>query len=140
MSESAKRKQIRDTVKALLASQLSYLPTLRVYTQQRSYVPEGVDHYANVFFLKGDVEHSGNYREDSGTLIIRISTTSQRAPDDELDDLNQHIESVIDASADLGGIVESIQQNNWQYGMDEQTGHTWLGLVYAVTYTTQFED
>lgn len=139
MQATLKRKQIRDEIAQRLSDRLVFLPTLRISTQQRSHIPDGVDHYANVFFHKGDVQQTGDYRDDIGTLVIRIATTAQQAVDDELDDLGNHIEAVVDASYDLGGIVGGITQSNWQYGIDEQTGHSWLAYVYTVKFETPFE-
>lgn len=136
MQATQQRKLIRDEVAQRLRDQLAFLPTLTVHTQQRSHIPEGVDHYANVFFNKGDIQQQGDFRDDAGTLIIRIATVSQRNVDDELDDLGHHIETVIDQSYNLGGIVSDITQTNWHYGMDEQTGHSWLAYIYTVNYST----
>lgn len=139
MKATQQRKLIRDEIALRLSDRLAFLPTLRVSTQQRSHIPEGVDHYANVFFHKGDVDLAGDFRDDTSVLIIRITTTSQQDVDDELDDLGNHIEAVIDASYDLGGLIGGIIQNSWQYGMDEQTGHSWLAYIYTVKFETLFE-
>ena len=110
---------------------------LAVTTQMRVDIPEGHDHAVSVFFLKGDVDE-GYYRDDGAVLAIRIITSSQQDPQEELDGLADSIENVIATDVTLGGIVQHATQKQWQYQPDD-TGRHILALLYDVNYQTNQE-
>lgn len=138
MQANPKRKQVRDEVANRCKGALSpTLPTLKVFTQQRVTVPEGTDHFINVFFAKGDVSRaSESERDDNGALVIKLHTNSQFDVDDTLDDLMQHVEQVINTDPTLSGLIDDIEHTEWHYGIDEQTAFNWLAYVYSVSYET----
>ncbi|WP_394165119.1 phage tail terminator protein [Neptunomonas phycophila] len=131
------RQLIRQTVKTLITDALSYMSGLAVTTQMRVDIPEGHDHAVSVFFLKGDVDE-GYYRDDDAVLAIRIITSSQQDPQEELDGLADSIENVIATDVTLGGIVQHATQKQWQYQPDD-TGRHILALLYDVNYQTNQE-
>jgi len=133
-----RRKQIRDALKSELQSQLAELPTLQVFTQQRARVDEGVEHYINIFFFKGDVSRrTYESRGDNADLVIQISTVLSDAVEDHLDSIGKNVEIYLAANPYLGGLLDDSSLREWRYGMDENTGHSWLGLVYKVNFETE---
>lgn len=133
---TARRKAIRDAVHAQVVTALGGEVGLEAFTHRRFSVRDGSRTIAQVFFAEGEIDRSVSDREDQGELVIRVATRTPLDIDDQLDDMMGRIEDQLDTDPDLGGTVDWIRSSRYQYGIDEQTGFSWLAQGYRVQTTT----
>tara|TARA_R110001583_G_scaffold34551_1_gene115863 strand:- start:15705 stop:16124 length:420 start_codon:yes stop_codon:yes gene_type:complete len=131
-----RRKQIRDEVQGRLSAALSGFAPVEVFSQQRFALRDGTRNCASVFFTEGEVETDLSERTDRGQLAIRVATRVSLAVDDQLDAMVDAVEQALDAEPLLGGLVSSLLQSDWAYGVDEQTGFAWQALAYRIRFET----
>lgn len=137
---TAQRKAIRDAVASRLIAAFSGYQGFELFKQQRSRPQESTAHFINIFFHKGEVTHEGDFRQDDGKLIVRFASNIQSDVDDALDSAGLLIEQALEDDSRLSALVNDIEISGWHYGQDEQTGFSWLGYAYQISYETQTED
>ncbi len=135
-SASAQRKKVRDKVAGQLAIAFADYPNMEIFKQQRCRTKEATQSFINIFFHKGDVQFNGDFRQDTGHLIVRFASNALTDTDDVLDSAGQLIEQALEADITLDRLVDDIEIASWRYGQDEQTGFSWLGYVYTIKYET----
>lgn len=126
----ATRKQIREAVAALISPEFA-----KVFSYNVSSVDPRDFPLAMAYIDGGDSEgdHSQGY-DSEATLAIEIWANSSGDIDSALDELGNSVNALIDQDDTLGGLVNGIVRNSYNYVRDTESFNGTLLLTYQITY------
>lgn len=127
-----KTKQIRQAAKAIVmqSPSLDTVFTSRVMNIDINQVP-----LAMVYFDEGSTALKGmSSRETDAGLFIEIVAKATVDLDDVLDDLAEEVETRLEASGKLDGLVKVLSQTGFGYNRDDNSPLGTITLNYRVNF------